>query len=136
MTYSHLCLMVTNEQKSELALTGNGKADRRQRRSEENRARIFQTAMKLFARHGFTNVTVEQITEAADVGKGTFFNYFPTKEHLLVAMAEVRKDLVTDIAGRAQGAATVKPLVLGLAINMAQATATTQTMVRSLLGTA
>ena len=26
---------------------------------------------------------MEDITEAADVGKGTFFNYFPTKEHIL-----------------------------------------------------
>src|SRR5262249_46874228 len=111
-------------------------ADRRQRRSEENRARIFEAAVKLFAKHGFTNVTVEQITEAADVGKGTFFNYFPTKEHLLVAMAEVRKDIVADAARAAQGATTVKPFILRLVMNMAQATATSQTMMRSMLGAA
>ena len=98
MTYSHLCLMVIHEHKSDATVTGNAKTDRRQRRSEENRARIFEAAVKLFAKHGFTNVTVEQITEAADVGKGTFFNYFPTKEHLLVAMAELRKDLVAETA--------------------------------------
>jgi AcrR family transcriptional regulator len=126
--------MVINEQKSELSGTRNGKADRRQRRSEENRARIFEAAVKLFAKHGFTNVTVEQITEAADVGKGTFFNYFPTKEHLLVAMAEVRKDLVAEAARAAQSATTVKPLILRLVMNMAQARATSQIMMRSVLG--
>jgi AcrR family transcriptional regulator len=39
--------------------------------------------MDLFAQRGFLETTVEDITEAADVGKGTFFNYFPTKEHIL-----------------------------------------------------
>jgi AcrR family transcriptional regulator len=32
---------------------------------------------------GLNEVTVEQITDAADVGKGTFFNYFPSKEHAI-----------------------------------------------------
>jgi AcrR family transcriptional regulator len=40
--------------------------------------------MRLFVRRGFEAVTVEQIAEAADVGKGTFFNYFPTKTHVLL----------------------------------------------------
>jgi AcrR family transcriptional regulator len=40
-------------------------------------------AMNLFSRHGFSETTVEEITRAADVGKGTFFNYFPSKEHVL-----------------------------------------------------
>ena len=33
---------------------------------------------------------MEDITEAADVGKGTFFNYFPSKEHVLVGFAEMQ----------------------------------------------
>jgi AcrR family transcriptional regulator len=133
MTYSHLCLMVTTEQKSELAAD---QPSRRERKGEETRTRIFQAAMKLFAKHGFTNVTVEQITEAADVGKGTFFNYFPSKEHLLVAMAEVKKDLVANAAREAQEATTVKPLILRLVMNMAQITSSNPAMMRSLLGAA
>jgi len=34
---------------------------------------------------GLQATRVKDITEAADVGKGTFFNYFPTKEHVLAA---------------------------------------------------
>lgn len=64
--------------------------DRRQRRSAEIRDRLFRTALDLFARRGLDRTTVEDITEAADVGKGTFFNYFPSKEHILVAFAEMQ----------------------------------------------
>ncbi len=60
---------------------------RRQRRAAETRLRLFRCALQLFAQRGFPNVTVEDITEAADVGKGTFFNYFESKDHVLGVMA-------------------------------------------------
>ena len=63
------------------------KLSRRERHRAETRARIVRAALALFARHGFASTRVEQITEAADVGKGTFFNYFPTKEHVLAGFA-------------------------------------------------
>ena len=46
--------------------------------------------MHLVAQHGFQATTVEEITQAADVGKGTFFNYFPSKEELLNSFGEIR----------------------------------------------
>jgi len=60
---------------------------RRERRSAETRERLFRASLDLFARKGFTETKVEDITEAADVGKGTFFNYFPSKDHILLALA-------------------------------------------------
>src|SRR5262249_14116999 len=39
---------------------------------------------------GFEKTTVEDITEAADVGKGTFFNYFPSKDHILIAFSDMQ----------------------------------------------
>ncbi|HEX4544878.1 MAG TPA: TetR/AcrR family transcriptional regulator [Candidatus Acidoferrum sp.] len=63
---------------------------RRQRHSAEIRERLFRAALDLFARKGFTETTVEDITEAADVGKGTFFNYFPSKDHILLAFGEMQ----------------------------------------------
>jgi AcrR family transcriptional regulator len=63
---------------------------RRQRRGAETRVRLFRCALQLFAQRGYTNVTVEDITEAADVGKGTFFNYFESKDHVLGVMAEIQ----------------------------------------------
>src|ERR1700683_2420662 len=63
---------------------------RRERRRTETRERIFRAALKLFTQRGFLETTVEDITDAADVGKGTFFNYFPTKEHVLATFGAER----------------------------------------------
>lgn len=63
---------------------------RRERKAAETRLRLFRCALQLFAERGFPNVTVEDITEAADVGKGTFFNYFKSKDHVLSVMAEIQ----------------------------------------------
>lgn len=63
---------------------------RRERKAAETRLKLFRSALQLFAERGFQNVTVEDITEAADVGKGTFFNYFKSKDHVLSVMAEIQ----------------------------------------------
>ena len=65
-------------------------ANRRERHRAEIRERLYSAALELFAERGFLETTVEDITEAADVGKGTFFNYFPTKEHILAAFGSER----------------------------------------------
>jgi AcrR family transcriptional regulator len=65
-------------------------AGRRQRRAAETRLRLFRCAVQLFSERGFASVTVEEITEAADVGKGTFFNYFESKDQVLGVMAEIQ----------------------------------------------
>ncbi len=71
---------------------------RRQRRAAETRVRLFRCALQLFAERGFPKVTVEDITEAADVGKGTFFNYFESKDHVLGVMAEIQLGKVREAA--------------------------------------
>jgi AcrR family transcriptional regulator len=65
-------------------------SSRRERRSAQIRELLFRSALALFAEKGFAETTVEDITNAADVGKGTFFNYFPSKEHILLAFGEMQ----------------------------------------------
>ena len=65
-------------------------SDRRSRRSAETRERLFLAAVRLFGEKGFAETTVEDITNAADLGKGTFFNYFPSKEHILIAFSDMQ----------------------------------------------
>jgi len=63
---------------------------RRERKKHETRQRLLEEALQLFREHGYDATTVEQIAAAADVAKGTFFNYFETKEAILQAIAEQR----------------------------------------------
>jgi AcrR family transcriptional regulator len=77
-----------------LAPRRRARQGRRHRRAAETRERIFRTALALFAKRGFLATTVEDITEASDVGKGTFFNYFPSKEHVLAAMGALQRSKI------------------------------------------
>jgi AcrR family transcriptional regulator len=61
------------------------KPQRRERKKAAVRHKIIATAMELFARHGIEQVTVEHIADVADLGKGTIYNYFQTKEDIVVA---------------------------------------------------
>lgn len=58
---------------------------RRERKRRQTRDSLYKAALKLFEIKGFDATTVQQITDAADAGKGTFFHHFPTKDHVLAA---------------------------------------------------
>lgn len=58
---------------------------RRERKKDETRQRIVEQAMQMFESRGYDAVTMEQIAEAADVAKGTLYNYFPVKEAIVSA---------------------------------------------------
>jgi AcrR family transcriptional regulator len=120
--------MVTNASAPEIT--------RRHRRRSETKGRIFDAALRLFAEKGYVNTTVEEITAAADVAKGTFFNYFPSKEHVLFALSERQEQVVRRAGAAAKDAMTVKPILLELALAIAAGPGRSQLMLRSLLGTA
>ena len=71
---------------------------RRERKKEETKERIFKAAVKLFRDQGFETTTIDDITERADVAKGTFFNYFPRKEAVLGYLLEARMTEAVDNA--------------------------------------
>jgi TetR/AcrR family fatty acid metabolism transcriptional regulator len=52
------------------------------KRIEENRVKILEAAGRLFYGKRFHQVKVGEIAEAADMGKGTIYEYFPSKEKL------------------------------------------------------
>jgi AcrR family transcriptional regulator len=57
----------------------------RERKQLELRAHIYEAALELFRTRGFGDTTVQEIASVAGIGKGTFFNYFPSKDHVLQA---------------------------------------------------
>ncbi len=57
---------------------------RRERQKLDREHRLYAAAMALFAKHGYDEVTVQAITNRADLSKGVFFNYFESKAHVLL----------------------------------------------------
>lgn len=75
------------------------KSSRRERKHAALRARIVSTAIELFARHGLEQVTVDHIADVADIGKGTVYNYFQTKEGIVVAyMVDIERKVQARVA--------------------------------------
>jgi AcrR family transcriptional regulator len=54
----------------------------RERKKEQTRQLLAETAWQLFADRGFEQVTVAEVARRAEVAAATVFNYFPTKEDL------------------------------------------------------
>ncbi len=71
---------------------------RRNRRKAETKERLFESAVQLLSEREFDAVTIEDITEAADVGKGTFFNYFDNKEAVVGYFFEYKIARLSDAA--------------------------------------
>lgn len=109
---------------------------RRERKRTETRERIFRAALELFAQQGFFETTVEEITEAADVGKGTFFNYFPSKEHVLGMLHEVQLSKVAQAEATARSSKLpIREVLRQFMRSIAEEPARSQLLARGLLAT-
>jgi AcrR family transcriptional regulator len=135
MTYSHLWVQVMYDSPhAKPHLFAATSDSRRKRRSLEIRERLFRSALALFAKEGFAQTTVEDITEAADVGKGTFFNYFPSKEHILVGFAEMQlAKLETIVREIRESRLPMREGLRGLIHRMTEAPIQNPSVVRALL---
>ncbi len=85
-------------------------SNRLDRRKAHTRAALIRAAQTLIA-HGKTNVPILEITQAADVGLGSFYNHFETKEQLFEAAVEAVMDgygqLLDDLTGDIEDPAEV-----------------------------
>jgi AcrR family transcriptional regulator len=107
---------------------------RRQRHGAETRVRLFRCALQLFAERGYPNVTVEDITDAADVGKGTFFNYFESKDQVLGVMAEIQLGKVKEALTMAEaGEQTISSVLHHLFLRAAEEPGRSPDLARALL---
>ncbi|MBB6731102.1 TetR/AcrR family transcriptional regulator [Cohnella zeiphila] len=58
----------------------------REAKKKLTRSRLTEAAVTLFERQGYEATTVQMIADAASVAKGTFFNYFSSKEELILEL--------------------------------------------------
>ncbi len=89
-------------------MEGTGKEEtlgRRERKKLQSRKAIIDAAVKEFAAKGFRETSVADIMNAADLGIGTFYNYFQSKEDILMSLlASLIEQMEEDVkALRAEG---------------------------------
>jgi AcrR family transcriptional regulator len=76
----------------------------RERKKQQTRQLLTDTARQLFAKRGFENVSVSEIARIADVSEATVFNYFPTKEDLVYSGLELFESaLLAAVRDRPEG---------------------------------
>jgi AcrR family transcriptional regulator len=69
-------------------MAGPDRSNRAERRRLRTRAALLAAAREAFASQGVDASTIQDITEAADVAKGSFYNHFDSKDSILRAVAE------------------------------------------------
>ena len=98
---------------------------RREQAKLERRERIYEAALSLFRAQGYDSTTVDQITRHAGLAKGTFFNYFPTKDAVLryLGTREIGRlgsSAMSNGTGRGTAIGKLKRLMAALATNLEQ----------------
>jgi AcrR family transcriptional regulator len=76
----------------------------RERKKQRTRQLIAETARQLFVANGFDKVPVSDVARAAEVSEATVFNYFPTKEDLVLqGMEAFEAELLQAVRDRPVG---------------------------------
>jgi AcrR family transcriptional regulator len=66
---------------------------------EQRRREIAQAAVNLFVQSGFNETSMRQIAQAIGMGKSTLYDYFPSKDEIIIYVIEKN---IADITRRAQ----------------------------------
>ncbi|MCS7484533.1 TetR/AcrR family transcriptional regulator [Umezawaea endophytica] len=79
----------------------NGLRERKKQRTHET---ISNTAIALFFEHGYDQVSITQVADAAEVSRRTLFSYFPSKEDLVThRLADHETESARVVRGRPSG---------------------------------
>ena len=84
----------------------NTTLSRRERERENRKNEILDAALKVFAEKGFYNATMDEIAEKAELGKGTIYYYFSTKEDLYLQLLKREEEKLSDELFRFEGKTT------------------------------
>src|SRR5919198_1863976 len=89
----------------------------RERKKQQTRQHIAETARRLFLERGFDPVTVAEVAREADVSAGTVFNYFPTKEDLFYSGMEVFEERLLEAVRNRRAGESVLAAVRGVVLD-------------------
>ncbi len=65
-------------------------------KGERTKKIIFDTSVELFKEHGYTKVTISDITKACNISKGSFYTHFTSKADIIDIQFEVVDDLYNE----------------------------------------
>jgi AcrR family transcriptional regulator len=82
------------------SVTASEIQDRTQRRAVRTRQRLLEAALAMVSEKGVEATTIERITERADVGKGTFYRHFASKDEVVVALVDKAVDHLVDLLAK------------------------------------
>ena len=85
---------------------------RRARRAEKRRHDIAEAAARVFARNGYERATTREIALEADVSEGTIYNYFASKQELLLELADVVQEEFGAIVPASQPGMDMRAMVV------------------------
>ena len=73
---------------------------RRERQKLEREQRILAAARRLFDRRGYLNTSMEDVARRAGLAVGTLYNYFSSKDQLLVALSQIDTEHLLSVGER------------------------------------
>lgn len=88
-----------------------GRAANKKQQMEE---RIYDAGMKLFQEKGVPNTTLVEICELAGVSKGTFFNYFSSKEDILAKFGQNQIKILSRFAEKLPSTMSTKDKIIAV----------------------
>src|SRR5271166_4708273 len=74
--------------------------NRLERRREDTRRRLMKATYEIIARRGLEGLVIQDITEAADVGYGSFYNHFQSKDDVVAAVINAGRNFTKDVYRR------------------------------------
>lgn len=66
----------------------------REIKKQQTKQAILDAAIELFSKYGYENTSIEQISRAAGIGKGTVYGYFQTKKDIIMGFCEYELDKI------------------------------------------
>lgn len=88
-----------------------GRAANKRKQMEE---KIYKAGMMLFQEKGITNTTLQEICDEAGISKGTFFNYFTSKEEILARFGQGQLEILISYAKELPSTMSTKEKVVAV----------------------
>ena len=79
-------------------MLGGRRLEKKKGARSQKRKKIIDKAWELFAKNGYEETKVEDITKDLGISKGSFYTYFATKEELLYEVLEkIKKEIIENL---------------------------------------